>query len=202
MYNSFFIPNPCDLSFETLDNYTNKNCIYDVFFALSHGVHRGVLKRGKYDARERFIKNLVNITPNIKFDIYGINKIQPVWADTFYKSLKKSKMAINLSQGIPIKHYSSDRITQLVGNGLLTFIDERTFYRNFFNDDELVFYKDINDLSEKIIRYNVNEDARIKTARKGKIKYLKYFNSSIVADYIIKKTLGMVTKSDVFLWEK
>ena len=47
----YFIPNPADKSFETLDNYTNKNCIYDVFFALSHGVHRGVLKRGKYDAR-------------------------------------------------------------------------------------------------------------------------------------------------------
>ena len=29
--------------------------------------------------------------------------------------------------GKPIKYYSSDRIAQLVGNGLLTFIDEKLF---------------------------------------------------------------------------
>ena len=41
--NSFYIPNPSDKSFETLNNF-NKSCNVDVFFALSHGVHRGVLK--------------------------------------------------------------------------------------------------------------------------------------------------------------
>ena len=46
--NSHFIPNPCDESFETLENY-NKNCKYDLFFAMSHGVHRGELKKGKHD---------------------------------------------------------------------------------------------------------------------------------------------------------
>ena len=44
--NSFYIPNPSDKSFEILNNY-NKSCNVDVFFALSHGVHRGVLKSGK-----------------------------------------------------------------------------------------------------------------------------------------------------------
>ena len=41
--NSFFIPNPADKSFETLSNY-KKDCPFDVFFAMSHGVHRGKLK--------------------------------------------------------------------------------------------------------------------------------------------------------------
>ena len=40
-----FIPNPSDSSFETLNNY-KKNCNMDVFYALSHGVHRGI-KKGK-----------------------------------------------------------------------------------------------------------------------------------------------------------
>ena len=51
--NSYFIPNPSDKSFETLNNY-NKPCNVDVFFALSHGVHRGVLKTGKIDDRITF----------------------------------------------------------------------------------------------------------------------------------------------------
>ena len=41
--NSYFMPNPADRSFETLNNF-NKNCPFDVFFAMSHGVNRGQLK--------------------------------------------------------------------------------------------------------------------------------------------------------------
>ena len=32
----------------------------DVFFALSHGVHRGILKSGKYDDRAMFVKKLID----------------------------------------------------------------------------------------------------------------------------------------------
>ncbi len=42
--NSFFIPNPADASFETLENY-KYDCENDLFFAMSHGVHRGILKK-------------------------------------------------------------------------------------------------------------------------------------------------------------
>ena len=43
-------------------------------------------------------------------------------------------MGLNLSRGKPIRYYSSDRIAQLVGNGLLTFIDEKTFLSDFFSN--------------------------------------------------------------------
>jgi glycosyltransferase involved in cell wall biosynthesis len=195
-----YIPNPVDESFEKLNVYSNNNSINDVFFALSHGVHRGVLKKGKFDGRESFINKLINITPNVKFDLYGINNIQPIWADSFYKVIEKSKMGLNLSQGKPIKYYSSDRITQLVGNGLLTFIDEKTQLRDFFNKDELIFYNSISDLSEKIIKYSLDDKKRIKVAKKGKYKYFKYFNSSLIAKYIISTTFGN-TKIK-YLWDE
>ena len=38
-------------------------------------------------------------------------------------------------------------------------------------------------------------------AKKGKEKYMKYFNSNIVAKYIIEKTLGLNVKKKN-LWEK
>ena len=56
--NSYFIPNPCDESFEILKNY-EKDCENDLFFAMSRGVHRGELKKGKLDKREFFINNLI-----------------------------------------------------------------------------------------------------------------------------------------------
>jgi spore maturation protein CgeB len=109
-------------------------------------------------------------------------------------------MGLNLSRGEPIKYYSSDRIAQIVGNGLLTLIDEKTFYRDFFSDKEMVFYKNLDDLSEKIMKFkNSNESKKI--AENGKIKYSKYFNSNLVADFIVTKTLLKNSKNK-FIWSK
>ena len=135
--NSYFIPNPSDKSFEILNNF-NKSCNVDVF-ALSHGVHRGVLKSGKRDDRINFLKDLVNKTPDVKFDLYGIDKVQPIWADHYFKTISNAKMGLNLSRGEAIKYYSSDRITQIVGNGLVCLIDEKTEYRNFLMNKRWFF---------------------------------------------------------------
>ena len=61
-----------------------------------------------------------------------MNGVQPIWADQYFKNISNSKMGLNLSRGTPIKYYSSDRITQIIGNGLVTLIDDKTFYRDFF----------------------------------------------------------------------
>ena len=196
---SFYIPNPSDRSFEILNNF-NKSCNVDVFFALSHGVHRGVLKSGKTDDRIVFLNKLTQKTPDVKFDLYGIGKVQPIWADHYFKTISNAKMGLNLSRGEAIKYYSSDRITQIVGNGLVCLIDEKTQYRNFFNDKEMVFYKDVNQLSEKILELSRDDKKRRSIAKKGKDKYMKYFNSNLVAEYIINKSLEVNNKKK-FFWE-
>ncbi len=197
--NSFFIPNPADKSFETLNNYQN-DCKNDVFFAMSHGVHRGILKKGKFDDREKLLKKLIKENKDIKFDFYGLDERQPIWGDNFKSILSDSKMGLNFSRGKPIKYYSSDRLAQLMGNGLLTLIDEKTFYSDFFTKKEIVTYKNYNDLVEKIHRYKKNDNERKLIARNGKKKYLKYFNSSLVAKYILNKILDLNNKNN-FLWE-
>ena len=197
--NSFFIPNPSDKSFEILKNY-NKDCTFDVFFAMSHGVHRGSLKSGKEDDREKFINKLIGLNKDIKFDVYGMNNVQPVWADQFLKKISNSYMGLNLSRGKPIKYYSSDRIVQLVGNGLLTFIDESTFLNDFFSSKEIVFYRNISDLSDKLNKYKKDKKVGKKIAKQGRDKYMKYFNSDLVADFILSKTLNFKSKRK-FIWE-
>ena len=197
---NYYIPNPCDHSFETLNNF-NKSCSVDVFFALSHGVHRGKLKSGKEDDRIIFLKKLQEITSNVKFDLYGINNIQPIWADHYFKTISNAKMGLNLSRGKAIKYYSSDRITQIIGNGLVCLIDEKTQYRDFFTNNEMVFYKNLSDLSEKISKISGDDKLRKKIGKKGKEKYMKYFNSTKVADFIINKTLEIKTNNK-YLWSK
>ena len=108
-------------------------------------------------------------------------------------------MGLNLSRGIPQKYYSSDRITQIIGNGLVALIDEKTQYRDFFEDDEMVFYKNISDLSEKILKLTKDDNLRRKIGKKGKLKYMKYFNSTLVAEFIINKTFQLNNKK--FYWQ-
>ena len=196
----YYIPNPVDESFETLNVFEKKTFSRDLFFAMSHGVHRGILKKGKFDVRENFINRLRNLLPNVKFDLYGMNDRQPIWADQYLKSIADSKMALNLSQGNPVKYYSSDRISQMVGNGLLTFVDKKTKLNDFFSNKEIVFYESAKDLAEKINKYNTNDKERIKIAKAGKKKYFKYFNSTLVAKYIIDKTFENSTKN--YYWDK
>ena len=198
--NAYFMPNPCDESFETLANYENK-CQNDLFFAMSHGVHRGGLKRGKFDDREIFIKKLISKNKNINFDIYGMNNVQPIWGDNFLNKISNSSMGINLSRGKPVKYYSSDRISQLLGNGLLTFVDQKTSFDDFFSTDQIIFYNDINDLSYKLNKYKVDHKERKRIAKNGKNFYLKEFNSTLVADYILSKTLDYKSKNK-FVWDK
>jgi len=197
---NYFLPNPVDKSFETLNNYS-KPCNVDVFFALSHGVHRGVLKLGKADDRNYFLKHLINKTSNIKFDIYGVDNKQPIWADHYFKVISNSKMGLNLSRGSPIKYYSSDRLAQIIGNGLVTLIDRKTEYGNFFNDNEMVFYNGVSDLSEKIIKISNDEKLRKLIGRRGKEKYFKYFNSTTIAEFIINKTFDQDSKKK-YHWSK
>ena len=54
----------------------------------------------------------------------------------------------------------------------------------------MVFYKNVDDLSEKIQKISRDEKLRKKLVKMEK-KYMKYFNSNKVAQFIIEKTLDI-----------
>jgi len=108
---------------------------------------------------------------------------------------------LNLSRGKPIKYYSSDRIAQLIGNGLLTLIDHKTYLKDFFTDKELVFYNNLDDLSYKINKFNKDRYLGKKIAEAGQKKYLKYFNSTVVSDFMISRIFDIKSKNK-FMWNK
>ena len=185
--NYFYLPIPADKNIERLNIYDNKECIYDLFFTMSHGVNRGILKENKKDERDPFIEKLVDKNPNIVFDIYGYKNRQPIWSEDFYQTISQAKMGLNLSRTNSVKYYTSNRISSLIGNGLMTFVDKNTQLNDFFTDDEVVFYQNINDLSNQLNYFKNNDVLRKKIAKKGQIKYFNYFDSKIVSGYIIDK---------------
>ena len=183
----FFVP--VDKNIELFDVFKMQPQ-KDLFYAMSHGVNRAVLKQGTEDNRIVFLNNLVRKIPDIKYDFYGFANKQPIWGNNFFRSLINSKMGLNLSRGKPTKFYSSNRIASIMGNGLLTFIDEKVGMNTFFNNKEIVYYKDIGDLADKIIYYAKNDKQRINIAKKGKYKYFKLFNEKRISKHIIDVSIG------------
>jgi len=185
--NYFYLPIPVDRNIEHLNIYNHKESVYDLFFTMSHGVNRGVLKANKKDERDSFIKKLIESNPNIIFDIYGYNNRQPIWSQNFYENIGLSKMGLNLSRTNSVKYYTSNRISSLVGNGLMTFIDSKTLLNDFFTPNEMIFYKNIQDLSNKLSYYKNNDKIRKKIALNGQRKYFQLFSSEIVSSYMLNK---------------
>ncbi len=186
-FNFFFVP--VDKNIERFDVF-NMRPKKDLFYAMSHGVNRAILKEGVEDERITFLDKLVKKIPDIRYDFYGFSNKQPIWGNDFNNALINSKMGLNLSRGKPTKYYSSNRIASIMGNGLLTFIDEKVQMSDFFNKNEIIFYKNIADLADKVIFYSKNDKLRKKIANNGKKKYFKIFNETKITKFFIDISLG------------
>ena len=186
-----YLPIPVDKNIENLNISKQNGQVSDVFFSMSHGVNRGSLKKNKIDERNDFIKKLLDKCPNINFDIYGFNNKEPVWANDFYKAICNSKMALNLSRGKPIKYLTSNRIASLVGNGLLTFVDKKTNLDNFFNKNEMVFYNSVEDLSDKIKFYKLNDKIRKKIGDSGKKNILNFLTVRLLLNLFYQRFFNL-----------
>ena len=181
-----FIPNPVDSSIDNFKNFKNDNDMkFDMFVAISHGQNRGILKKGKFDEREKFINELISDLPQLKFAQFGLNNFEPIWGSNYYHYLSKTKMALNISRGKYQNKYSSDRISSLIGNGLLVFLNDKTHFQKILTSKEVVYFKNKKDLIDKIIYYNANDKARIKIAKAGYFKYHKFMNNKIISKYIM-----------------
>ncbi len=186
----FFVP--VDKNIECFD-VSKKKPIKDLFYAMSHGVNRATLKKGKNDSRIHFLNSLIKKLDNIDYDFYGFQNKEPIWGNEFYQALNNSKMGLNLSRGLPTKYYTSNRIASLMGNGLLTFVDKKTQLNDMFSHNEVIMYSNISDLTDKINFYKKNDHLRKKIASLGRKKYFKLFNELNISKYIIEKSLGKKT---------
>lgn len=197
----YFIPIPVDKNIEYGHFYKAKKN-KDLFFALSHGVNYGKLKRGLSDDRSIFIDKLIKLAGNsINFNILGLYNEQPKWNYDYDKELMRSKIALNLSRGKPAKYYSSNRIATLMGNGCPTAIDENVKLKDFFNNNEIIFYKNQLDLLKKTSKILKNSKLLKKIGKNGKIKYFKLFSNNFVAQYIIDKTFNLKNKYN-YVWDR
>ncbi len=185
-----FIPNLFDQSIDNLEIYKNNNFEYDIFFAMSHGVGSGKLKKNKKDGREETL-NKINLDHEINDNFFGINGREPIWGQYFLDEMQKSPMGINLNQGEPMYLYSSDRIASYIGNGLCTFLQSNRGLEELYNDTEAVYFQNDEELIDKIKFFKKNIEKSKKISMNGWRKSHECFNEKVICNYIISKTLNL-----------
>jgi len=187
-----YIPNAVDSSIERFlnDEKTQFDC--DLMFCGSANIA---------DQRNNFIIKLLSEKnlDTVRFDVRGLGGKPQVFGDKYEHVLSNSKMSINLSKENDISLYSSSRIAQIMGNGILTFIPAETGLNEIIHEEEAVFYSDYDDLIEKIIYYNQNDKERKKIAKNGRLASHQRFSSERVAKFMIELTTGS-TFSEKYEW--
>ena len=130
----------------------------------------------------------------INFNILGLYDEQPKWNYDLNFEIMKSKIALNLSRGKPVKYYSSNRIATLMGNGCLTAIDKRVKFSDFLTKTKFYFMETKKDLVKKIINIKDKNNLIKRIAKKGKEKYFKLFSNLYVSQYLVDKTFNLKNK--------
>ena len=123
--------------------------------------------------------------PQTKFAQFGLNNFEPVWGSNYYHYLSNSKMALNISRGSYQDKYSSDRISSLIGNGLLVFINNKTKFKSLLSNKNVVYYKNKKELIHKIKYYLKNDNQRKIIAKSGYFKYHKFMSNIVITKYIM-----------------
>lgn len=186
-----FIPNPTDRSIETLECFACTDQSFDLLSAI--GSEKGTPWRAD---RMRALKASV---PEARYGFFGIDGKGPIFGAAYFDAIANSRMGLNLNRSDNDYLYSSDRLAQFAGNGLLVFVERASGYGEIFAEDEFAFYSGPQDLADRL-RYFLTHDAeRQAVARKGHAKYHAIFNERLVARFIEEATFGRADAAD-YAW--
>jgi glycosyltransferase involved in cell wall biosynthesis len=183
-----YIPNPFDLAIDSKKAFENNNPDYDLFFA------------GGWQYRHDILSRIESEISGISIFKCGVTNDTRIFGDEYLSKLSSSRIGLNLSHGEDDKYtpylYSSDRISQYIGNGLLTFMDAKTGYNDYFSEDEVIFYNSIDDLISKLKIYLKDDEKSRNSAKQAWQKAHKNYSTEKVTKYMIERCFDLDLSED------
>jgi hypothetical protein len=183
-----FVPNPVDSSIEVHKNFESDRLPVDVFFAgqISH--------LSASDDLRNSLTRLPNDLPEMKIAIH-----HSIWGDDHQQALGQAKIGLSLSTVPAVISeldketfflYSSDRISQYMGNGMLTITDRIFEMQKLYGEGTLIEVRDYKELIEKILYFMQNTTSACNIAREGWRVAHQYFNEKLVVRYMVDALTG------------
>lgn len=182
------IPNPVDAAIDTGRAFARADQPHDVFYAIG-GVYKG-------DPRPDFLRQLQTACPDVRFDLHGMFGRPNLFGTAYMMRLGDCKIGLNYSRRNDLYLYSSDRMAQYLGNGLLTCIDRATAFGELFSEDELLFYSTTEELADRLRFFASNDAARQVQAERGWRKAHQAFASETVAQYMLERCFEQPLRQD------
>lgn len=186
-----YIPNATDPAVEDMNNSIKTEFERDLMYCG---------KGNKTDDRYPLIINLhQKLKDQMRFETYGIYGHPAVWSEAYDHVLANSKMSLNLNRFEDWPWYTSARLSQLMGNGLLAFVWDKGDMRHFFTDEHVGFFSDENDLVKKVLEFQNDDAKRQAVAAAGRAFYHEHFSGERIVKFMVEATLGLPYSHD-YIW--
>lgn len=184
-----FIPNATDPAVEDGDQSTKADFDWDLLFC---GI--GNVTDTRYELVRQLHEKLAGT--DVRFASFGMHGFDPVWGRGYEDVLESSKMGLsaNRFEGWPL--YSSDRIAQMIGNGLLTFVSAESGLQRLIPEDTAAYWSDVDDLAAQVKAFQADDDHRRAVAAKGRAHYREHFSAEKIGGFIVETTMGEAYSHD------
>lgn len=189
----YHMPNPVDASIECLDNSHRTDLPIDLLFCSN---------ATQFTARLEMVKRLKDaVAGEMNFMTYGSFGEPPVWGRDYDRALANTKMGLNFNRQEGMYWYSSARMAQLAGNGILQFTHSGPRFDELLPPESAVYFNDEQDLLHKIREFHHDDAKRQHWAARAREFFHNEMNSRLYAQYILEATL-MIPFSHDYVWAR
>jgi hypothetical protein len=147
----------------------------------------------------KFLKD--SLGNELNFKTYGSFGEPPIWGQDYNRALAETKMGLNLNRQEGDYWYSSARMAQLAGNGILQFTHQGPRFDELLPAKSAVYFNDKDDLLAKIREFNNDDAKRRAWATRARDFFHQKMNNTLYAQYILEATL-LMPFSHEYVWAK
>lgn len=189
----YHMPNPTDPSIETLDNSTKADLDIDLLFCSNSN---------DFTERLAMVGRLKEaLADDVRFRTFGSFGEDPVWGRDYDRALSQTKMGLNLNRQEGMYWYSSARMAQLAGNGILQFTHESPRFDTLMPEESLVYFANEDDLKSKILEFQHDDAKRRYWASRARTFFHQEMNSKLYAQYIVEAATQTAFSHD-YVWAR
>jgi len=180
-----YIPNPVEVSIDRGRAF-EANPDYDLIFFGTDDAARNVT-----------LQTIKAQLPDLKIGFFGCLGNPLVLGMAKEKITFRSKMALNLTRRNDVLLCSSNRLADTTANGVLTFCDQASGLQTLYRENEVVYFRDLDDLIKKIRYYHEHDSERIQIARAGWKRSQEDFSAQRISRFMIDATFRTGNYTDI-----
>lgn len=152
-----YMPNPVDTAIDTLANFRRRDFDHELIYC-------GTV--GDDVERLQFMQAMSRSLADLPLRLHGLLGHERVNGSRYFEALASARMGLNHSRRNDVTLYSSDRIAQLTGNGLLTLSPRVPELSLLYRRDEISYFDSVDELVDQVrhFRHHPEEAARIAEA--------------------------------------